>query len=201
MRLVVADTSPLNYLVLIGQVEILPALFEKVFVPQIVRNELRHDEAPERVRRWIGEPPSWLEIAAEEHVGDDPDLRHLDDGERAAILLAVRIGAELLLIDDRDGVIAARSRGLSRRSRTARAKWCACGGGCGPCASPSTFLCSRRRRSRAGASSRALPSTGRCAKARSCMAEESVGQRLSLNLGNEARALPAAGIELIFLGR
>ena len=86
MRLVVADTSPLNYLVLIGQVEILPALFEKVFVPQIVRNELRHDEAPERVRRWIGEPPSWLEIAAEEHVGDDPDLRHLDDGEPAAIL-------------------------------------------------------------------------------------------------------------------
>ena len=113
MRLVVADTSPLNYLVLIGQVEILPALFEKVFVPQIVRNELRHDEAPERVRRWIGEPPSWLEIAAEEHVGDDPDLRHLDDGEPAAILLAVRIGAELLLIDDRDGVIAARSRGFA----------------------------------------------------------------------------------------
>jgi hypothetical protein len=33
------------------------------------------------------------------------------------------------------------------------------------------------------------------------MAEESVGQCLSLNLGNEARAFPAAGIELIFLGR
>lgn len=40
MRLVVADTSPLNYLVLIGQVEFLPALFERVFIPQIVRNEL-----------------------------------------------------------------------------------------------------------------------------------------------------------------
>ncbi|HTF75636.1 MAG TPA: AAA domain-containing protein [Bradyrhizobium sp.] len=48
MRLVVADTSPLNYLVLIEQVEILPALFEKVFVPQIVRHELQHSEAPER---------------------------------------------------------------------------------------------------------------------------------------------------------
>ena len=35
MRLVIADTSPLNYLVLIEQVEILPALFEKVFVPQL----------------------------------------------------------------------------------------------------------------------------------------------------------------------
>jgi len=29
MRLVVADTSPLNYLVLIGQVDLLPSLFEK----------------------------------------------------------------------------------------------------------------------------------------------------------------------------
>ena len=44
MRLVVADTSPLNYLILIGQVEVLPVLFERVFVPQIVENELRHSE-------------------------------------------------------------------------------------------------------------------------------------------------------------
>jgi Uncharacterised protein family (UPF0175) len=97
IRLVVADTSPLNYLVLIGQVEILPALFEKVFVPQVVQNELRHDEAPESVRRWIAAPPSWLEVVPQEHESDEPDLLHLDDGERAAILLAIRIGADLLM--------------------------------------------------------------------------------------------------------
>src|SRR5436190_1826704 len=102
MRLVVADSSPLNYLVLIGQVEILPALFEKVFVPQIVQNELHNNEAPESVRRWIAAPPSWLEIVQEKQESDEPDLLQLDDGERAAILLAIRIGAELLLIDDRD---------------------------------------------------------------------------------------------------
>jgi predicted nucleic acid-binding protein len=113
MRLVVADTSPLNYLVLIEQVEILPALFEKVFVPQIVRNELQHSEAPERVRRWIAEPPSWLQIVLVERDGDDDDLLQLDDGERAAILLATQIGADLLLIDDRAGVNVARSRGFA----------------------------------------------------------------------------------------
>jgi len=112
MRLVVADTSPLNYLILIGQIEILPALFEKVFVPQIVRNELQH-EAPESVRRWIAMPPSWLEIVPEKHESDEPDLLLLDDGERAAILLAIRIGAELRLIDDRNGVEIARSRGFA----------------------------------------------------------------------------------------
>ena len=113
MRLVVADSSPLNYLVWIEQVEILPALFERIFVPEVVQNELRHSEAPESVRRWIAAPPSWLEVVPEEHESGDPDLLRLDDGERAAILLAIRIGAELLVIDDRDGVDLARSRGLA----------------------------------------------------------------------------------------
>jgi len=113
MRLVVADTSPLNYLVLIEHVGILPALFEKVFIPQIVRTELQHDEAPESVRRWIAAPPSWLEVVPPQHESGDPDLLRLDDGERAAILLAIHIRAELLLIDDRNGVQVARSRGFA----------------------------------------------------------------------------------------
>jgi predicted nucleic acid-binding protein len=113
MRLVVADTGPLNYLVLIEQVAILPTLFEKIFVPQIVRDELRHDEAPENVRRWIADPPSWVEIVPADHDVDDPALVDLDDGERAAIQLAARIGAELLLIDDREAVNVARTLGFA----------------------------------------------------------------------------------------
>jgi len=113
MRLVVADTSPLNYLILIGEVEILPALFEKVVVPEVVGDELRHDEAPDAVRRWIVKPPPWLEIAPRERDTKDADLRDLDEGERAAILLATRIGAELLLMDDRAGVSIARTRGFA----------------------------------------------------------------------------------------
>jgi predicted nucleic acid-binding protein len=73
----------------------------------------RHDEAPESVRRWVSEPPSWLEIVRAGQDDDDPDLLHLDNGERAAIELAVRMGAELLLIDDRDGVKAARRKGFA----------------------------------------------------------------------------------------
>jgi predicted nucleic acid-binding protein len=113
MRLVVADTGPLNYLVLIEQIDILTTL-EKVFVPQIVRDELRHDEAPEGVRRWIAEPPLWIEIVPAGHDSDDPDLLQLDDGERAAIQLAVRIGAELLLMDDRNGVNCRTELGFRR---------------------------------------------------------------------------------------
>ena len=46
MRIVVADTGPLNYLVLIGQVNLLPALFEKVIVPTVVYRELTSPRAP-----------------------------------------------------------------------------------------------------------------------------------------------------------
>jgi predicted nucleic acid-binding protein len=113
MRLVVADTAPLNYLVLIGRVELLSALFEKVFVPEAVRDELRHTEAPDVVRRWVADPPGWIEIVASGQETDDPALDRLDDGERAAIELAARIGAELILMDDRDGVAVARSKGFA----------------------------------------------------------------------------------------
>src|SRR5262249_11124841 len=113
MQLVVADTSPLNYLILIDQIEILPALFEKVLVPEVVRNELQHSDAPAAVRRWISTTPPWLEIVPAGQETTDVELLRLGGGERAAILLALRIKAELLLIDDRDGVNLARSRGFA----------------------------------------------------------------------------------------
>src|SRR5437588_7560853 len=108
MRLVVADTAPLNYLVLIGQVELLSALFERVFVPEPVRDGLRHAEAPDAVRQWAADLPPWIEVVASGQETNDPAL-----GERAAIELAVRIGAELILMDDRDGVTVARSKGFA----------------------------------------------------------------------------------------
>jgi predicted nucleic acid-binding protein len=119
MRLVVADTAPLNYLVLIGHVELLSTLFEKDFVPEPVRDELLHAEAPDAVRQWVTDLPPWIEVAARGQETDDPTLGHLDDGERAAIELAVRIGADLILMDDRDGVAVARSKGFAAPVRSA----------------------------------------------------------------------------------
>jgi predicted nucleic acid-binding protein len=113
MRLVVADATPLNYLVLIGQVELLSALFERVFIPELVRDELRHRDAPDAVRQWIAAAPSWIEIVASHQRTEDQELARLDDGERAAIELANRVGADLILMDDRDGVRVARIRGFA----------------------------------------------------------------------------------------
>ncbi len=57
MRVVIADTGPLHYMILIGHVEILPALFERLFIPSALRNELMHLEAPLIIRQWISQPP------------------------------------------------------------------------------------------------------------------------------------------------
>jgi predicted nucleic acid-binding protein len=114
MRLVVADAGPLNYLVRIGESDVLPKLFEKVFVPEAVHAELRHRVAPPLVRGWAENPPAWLEIRpSPAAIYDDPALRALDDGERAALVLACALGADLVLMDDRAGVAVARQQGFA----------------------------------------------------------------------------------------
>ena len=106
--IVVADTSPLNYMVLIGAVDVLESLFSRVFVPQTVATELTAPQAPAEVRAWIAEPPAWLDIQPDPPL--DGTLDALDPGERAAIALAVSFHASRLLIDDFDGRVAAERR-------------------------------------------------------------------------------------------
>ena len=114
MRVVVADATPLHYLILIEATHILPRLFERIHVPIEVRNELSCQAAPPAVRTWMQQPPNWLEIlASPTAVSEDPSLSAIDPGERAAILLAESIHADLLLIDDRAGATIAQQRGLA----------------------------------------------------------------------------------------
>jgi predicted nucleic acid-binding protein len=115
VRLVVADTGPIHYLVLIGHIDLIPALFETVYVPSDVQTELSRAEAPPEVRSWIADPPAWLTIVPAPGATEDPALLRLDRGERAAIVLAVSLKADAILMDDRAGVATARA-GFSRRS-------------------------------------------------------------------------------------
>lgn len=60
--IVAADTTPLNYLVLTGKVELLAKLFGRVVIPPAVLEELRHVRTPEVVREWITLRPAWLTV-------------------------------------------------------------------------------------------------------------------------------------------
>jgi predicted nucleic acid-binding protein len=111
--LIVADTSPLNYLIRIGAVDLLPRLYARVAIPLEVRNELNVDAAPELVRTWIVNPPEWLTICSVDRVlHDDFRWRSLDAGERAAIALASSNQPAIILLDERRGTRVARSLGL-----------------------------------------------------------------------------------------
>ena len=113
MRLVVADTGPLNYLVLIDAIELLPKLFETVFTPESVTGELLDEDAPAVVRAWAAQPPAWLEVRTVSSAIEDPAWRSLDIGEREALALARMLGADLVLMDDRAAVAVARQLGLA----------------------------------------------------------------------------------------
>ncbi len=111
MRLVIADTSPLNYLILIGHIDVLPALFERVILPSAVAGELA--DAPAPVRLWIAALPSWVEVRTTTNRDRDASLQNLDAGEEDAIGLALELHADLILMDDREGVLAARRKGFT----------------------------------------------------------------------------------------
>jgi predicted nucleic acid-binding protein len=88
MTVVVSDTSPLNYLVMIGEITILHRLYDKVVVPFEVLTELEDDGAPAEVLQWVRSQPDWLEVRRVDIHHGETALNQLDKGERAAILLA-----------------------------------------------------------------------------------------------------------------
>jgi len=111
VRIVVADTGPLRYLVLIDAVDLLPRMFGRVLIPEAVRFELNRTRTPVAVREWLSASPAWLEPHPTPPLAA-LSLRGLGDGERAAIALAQAVGASLILMDDRAGIAAARAQGF-----------------------------------------------------------------------------------------
>jgi predicted nucleic acid-binding protein len=109
--IVVSDTSPINYLVLVEQIDRLYDLYRRVIIPTSVRDELQAAETPRVVQVWLEHQPSWLEVASLSKT-PLPELAYLGAGERDAIALAKELGAHRLLIDDRDGRNEAIRHGL-----------------------------------------------------------------------------------------
>ena len=60
--IVVADSGPLHYLILLEHIELLRRFYGQVLVPEPVAGELSATAAPTTVRDWIREPPTWVEV-------------------------------------------------------------------------------------------------------------------------------------------
>ena len=110
--IIIADTSPINYLVLIGLQEILPTLFGQIIIPEGVLAELQAPATPSVVGQWIANRPHWLEVKRL-ITAPDLSLSHLDEGEREAIQMAQELSADLLLVDEKAARQEAAKRNLS----------------------------------------------------------------------------------------
>jgi predicted nucleic acid-binding protein len=111
MSVVVANSSPICYLTLIDQIQLLPALFGKVIIPEAVVRELSVEGAPESLRQWIAKPPEWLKILkVPAHSGEGLDRLH--PREREVIVLARQIQADIVVLDEKAARRTARELGL-----------------------------------------------------------------------------------------
>lgn len=109
MTLIVSDTSPLHYLALIEETQILHALYGRVIIPQKVFEELQQPKTPDTVKALAA--AAWLEIRTIS-APISTQLSHLDRGEQEAITLALELKAGTLLIDELEGREAAEAFGL-----------------------------------------------------------------------------------------
>ena len=99
------------YLVLIGEIDLLPQCFSQVLVPQAVITELLHDDAPAAVREWASNLPAWV-CVKENPLWATTGMEKLQAGEQAAILLAECMKADVILLDEKAARRVAAGRGL-----------------------------------------------------------------------------------------
>jgi predicted nucleic acid-binding protein len=109
--IVVSDTSPLCYLILIDLIEVLPQLYGQVIVPEWVQVELAAAKSPMAVQQWIASPPAWLVVQPIAPL-TGADFDNLDRGEREAMALAEMLSADLVMLDDLAARRVAQSRNL-----------------------------------------------------------------------------------------
>jgi predicted nucleic acid-binding protein len=107
----VADASPVCYLVLIGEIELLSKLFAQVLLPREVLDELLVEGAPPMVRAWADSPPLWI-LIRDGPAGAEKGMERLQAGERAAILLAESVHADVIVLDEKSARRIAAERGL-----------------------------------------------------------------------------------------
>ena len=108
--IVISDTSVITNLIQLNHLMLLKELFGNIIVPQKVFEEL--GKLPEQIE--IIEKLDWIEIkqiSDREHF--DNLLKILDPGEAQAIVLAIELKADALLIDEKKGRKIAQEYGIT----------------------------------------------------------------------------------------
>ena len=110
MPKVVSNTTPIISLLKIGKLEILKDLYDEIYIPQEVFNEI---EAGKHKKYYLNLLTfEWIKI---EQIQDRKSIAYfldLDKGEAEAIVLATESEADLILLDESLGRFHAKHAGL-----------------------------------------------------------------------------------------
>ena len=110
--IVVSDTSVISNLYLVGHLDVLEKLFNSVVIPQKVKDELLEIQRfGVDVTPIINSPFISVQIPENQSLVQQL-LSEIDEGEAQAIVLAMELKAELLLIDEMKGRAIAEQQGL-----------------------------------------------------------------------------------------
>lgn len=112
--IIVSDTSPIANLIVVGYAYLLPQLFGSVIIPEAVYQELLANGSNHPITQTV-KAVDWIEIRSvtdQQQVEILEQDRNLDAGEANAIVLALELQANQLLIDERLGRLEAKRQGL-----------------------------------------------------------------------------------------
>ncbi len=109
--IVIADSGPLRYLIVIDQVRLLPLLYGGIVIPPSVVSELTQTATPHSVRSWMDHLPEWVTVKSpQKSVSVFPSVLGL--GEREAMALVEELAADVLLVDDEAARLEAARRNI-----------------------------------------------------------------------------------------
>ena len=113
--IIVADTTPILYLIKIREIDILQLLFDKVCIPKEVYNELTKD------KNYIDEisilnNTSFIEVYEvddKKKIEDYMKIVGMHRGEAEAIVLCRQLGSEMILMEDGVGIKLAKEERIN----------------------------------------------------------------------------------------
>ncbi|MGB9442293.1 MAG: DUF3368 domain-containing protein [Desulfobacterales bacterium] len=110
---IVCNTSPLILLAKIHRLDTLIRLYRQLMIPKAVADEIgnKPGEENDQVQALLKKGTLQLKQVSEKILAELPI--DLGRGEREAIALVIDSGADLVILDDRQGRLVSRDRGLS----------------------------------------------------------------------------------------
>jgi len=111
-KIVISNSSPLIHLSQIGRLDLLRKLFSRLLIPPAVYREVVIEGQGRPGSREVMKA-SWIKVVEikNEYLKRVLQLQ-LDEGEAEAIVLALEVDANLILLDDREARLQAKRLGL-----------------------------------------------------------------------------------------